>query len=245
MFEQEIRNLLKYDKLRTNVLDIGSGMGTFLYASKPHYKKLTGIDVSEKMANFVRTKVGVNVLLEQFQDHASTEPYSLIHMSHVIEHVPNPNAWMQHARKLLHPEGILVINVPNKMAFANRLQHWFYKIGLKKQFSKAWDNPLRTPDHLYEPTIQSFLQLNRQNKFKVLDYYTYSRKDPVSDSGFFTRVFNRSLKMGTNLSFIVTPEKKLGKGYHTIFHKPNERSLLAKVFRIYRSNFMEDYTLLV
>jgi hypothetical protein len=60
---------------------------------------------------------------------------------------------------------------------------------------------------LYEPTAKSFLQLIGQNNFKVLDYFTYSRKDPVSDAGLFSRVFNRTLKMGTNLSFIVTPAK--------------------------------------
>lgn len=207
MFDKEINNLMKFDKLRTNVLDIGCGMGTFLYAAKPHYKKLTGLDVSEKMANFVRTKMGVNVILEQFQDHRSTEPYSLIHMSHVLEHIPNPNAWMQHARKLLHPEGILAINVPNKMSLSRRLKHGFYKLGLIKQYSSSWKDPTRTPDHLYEPTIKSFLQLIKQNNFTVLDYYTYSRKDPVSDSGFFTKLFNRTLKKGTNLSFIVTPAK--------------------------------------
>jgi 2-polyprenyl-3-methyl-5-hydroxy-6-metoxy-1,4-benzoquinol methylase len=207
MFDKEINNLMKFDKLRTNVLDIGCGMGTFLYAAKPHYKKLTGLDVSEKMANFVRTKIGVKVLLEQFQDHESSEPYSLIHMSHVLEHIPNPNAWMQHARKLLHPNGILVINVPNKMSFSRRLKHGFYKLGLIKQYSSSWKDPTRTPDHLYEPTIKSFLQLIQQNNFKVLDYFTYSRKDPVSDSGLFTKLFNRTLKKGTNLSFIVTPAK--------------------------------------
>ena len=206
MFEKEIKQLIRFDKLRSNVLDIGSGMGTFLFAAKPYYQKLTGLDVSENMANFVREKVGVNVLLEQFQDHESEEPYSLIHMSHVIEHVPNPNEWMQHAHKLLHPQGILVINVPNKMCYSNVMQHWFYRLGLKKQYSSSWKDPTRTPDHLYEPTIKSFLKLIDQNNFKVLEYYTYSRKDPVSDGSFLSRFVNRTLKIGTNLSFIVTPK---------------------------------------
>lgn len=205
MFEKEIANLVKFDKARTNVLDIGCGMGTFLYAAKPYYTRLTGLDVSEKMANFVRTKIGVTVLLEQFQDHESAEPYSLIHMSHVIEHIPNPNDWIKHAHKLLHPQGILVINVPNKMSLSRRLRHLYYKLGLIKQYSGAWKDPTRTPDHLYEPTIKSFLRLISQNNFKVLDYYTYSRKDIVSNANPFARLFHRTFKWGTNLSFIVTP----------------------------------------
>ncbi len=205
MFKKEVANLIRYDKIRTSVLDIGSGMGTFLYAAKPFYKKLTGLDVSEKMAGFVKEKVGVNVLLEQFQDHKTEEPYSLIHMSHVIEHVPNPNEWMQHARKLLHTNGILVINVPNKMSLSNVIQHWFYKLGLKKQFSSAMMDPTRTPDHLYEPTKKSFLKLIVQNNFRVIDFYTYSRKDIVSNSNPMSRLIHKILKVGTNLTFIVTP----------------------------------------
>jgi len=205
MFAKEIENLVKFDQQRTNLLDIGCGMGTFLYAAKPYYKKLTGLDVSEKMASFVRSKVGVNVMLQQFQEHNSAEPYSLIHMSHVIEHIPNPNDWLKHAYELLMPGGILVINVPNKMAFTSRIKHLIYKLGLKKHYSSNWKDPTRTPDHLYEPTIQSFLKLIRQNNFRVLDYFTYSRKDIVSDSNLFARFYHRNLKIGTNLSFIVTP----------------------------------------
>lgn len=205
MFEKEVKHLIKYDKHRTNVLDIGSGMGTFLYAAKPFYQKLTGLDVSEKMAGFVRKEIGVEVLLQQFQDHQSTKPYSLIHMSHVIEHIPNPNDWLKHAKNLLLPDGILVINVPNKLALSNLLQHYFYKLGLKKQFSAAWNDPTRTPDHLYEPTIPSFKQLIAQNGFKVLACYTYSRKDPVSDGNIFTRLFHRSFRLGSNITFITTP----------------------------------------
>jgi 2-polyprenyl-3-methyl-5-hydroxy-6-metoxy-1,4-benzoquinol methylase len=207
MFEKEVQQLVKFDKQRTNVLDIGSGMGTFLYAAKPFYKKLTGLDVSEKMAGFVRKEIGVDVLLQQFQDHESAEPYSLIHMSHVIEHIPNPNDWLKHAKKLLLPNGILVINVPNKLALSNLVQHYFYKLGLKKQFSSSWKDPTRTPDHLYEPTIPSFKRLIAQNGFKVLACYTYSRKDPVSDANFFTRLFHRTLRLGSNITFITTPAK--------------------------------------
>ncbi|HSK12294.1 MAG TPA: hypothetical protein VK907_03715, partial [Phnomibacter sp.] len=59
--------------------------------------------------------------------------------------------------------------------------------------------------HLYEPTINSFLRLIGQNGFTVLDHFTYSRRDPVSKANFLSRLMNRKLKWGTNLSFIVTP----------------------------------------
>lgn len=205
LFKKEIKNLLRFDKQRTNVLDIGSGMGTFLFAAKPYYKKAIGLDVSAQMAEFVEKKTGIKVYLNPFHEFEYPEKFSLIHMSHVIEHVPNPNEWLQKAKAMLEPGGILVINVPNKFSLSFRLQHLFVKCGLKKQFSGAWNDPSRTPDHLFEPTVRSMQMLLGKNHFRILDHFSYSRKDPVSDSSLLSKLLNRKLYTGSNLSFIVSP----------------------------------------
>jgi SAM-dependent methyltransferase len=208
MFEEEVKNLLQYDKRRTNVLDIGSAMGTFLFAAKPYYKKAIGLDVSEQMARFAEKSTGATIYLQQFNDFNYPEKFSLIHMSHVIEHIPNPVEWLRKAATMLEDDGILVINVPNKYALGFRMQHFFYKAGLKKQFSSTWNDPARIPDHLYEPNVKSMLMLLKANHFEVLDYFSYSRKDPVSNRSVFTKLLNRNLHIGSNLSFIVRPVKK-------------------------------------
>jgi SAM-dependent methyltransferase len=205
MFKQEVENLLQYDKKRTNVLDIGSAMGTFLYAVKPHYKKAIGLDVSVKMARYAEKNAGVTVYLQQFNEFVYEEKFSLIHMSHVIEHIPNPVEWIKKAAAMLEDDGVLVINVPNKFALSFRIQHLYYKLGLKKQFSSAWNDPARVPEHLFEPTVKSMLRLLKANKFRVLDYFSYSRLDPVSKHSIFSRLFNRWFYQGSNLSFITRP----------------------------------------
>jgi 2-polyprenyl-3-methyl-5-hydroxy-6-metoxy-1,4-benzoquinol methylase len=129
-------------------------------------------------------------------------------MSHVIEHVPNPVEWLQKTATMLEDGGVLVINVPNKYSLAFRLQHLFYKIGLKPQFSSTWNDPTRVPDHLFEPNVKSMLRLLKANHFDVLDYFSYSRKDPVSTHSIFSKFYNRFLHKGSNLSFIVRPVKK-------------------------------------
>lgn len=206
MFEQEVDHIVKYDRARRAVLDIGSGMGTFLLAAKKYYPgNAVGLDVSVKMGEFVEKTVGVKVHIAQFEDFQPDQQFSLIHMSHVLEHVPNPNEWLQHAKELLTKDGILVINVPNKFGIGNRMQHLFYKTGLKKQFATGWSDPSRTPDHLFEPTLESMKYLLKKNEFEILEHYTYSRKDPVSNKSLFAKVLNRWLKKGTNLAFITRP----------------------------------------
>lgn len=207
MFKKEIEHVSRYDKKKTAVLDIGSGMGTFLYAAKPIYKEAIGLDVSAQMASFVEKHLGVKVFVQQFEQFNYPRKFSLIHMSHVIEHVPDPNLWLRRAKEMLAEDGILVINVPNKYSLSFRTQHLFYKLKLKKQFSSSWSDPTRTPDHLFEPTIRSMKYLLQQNNYEILEYYTYSRKDPASNSSFKSRLFNRWLKIGSNLAFITRPAK--------------------------------------
>jgi SAM-dependent methyltransferase len=206
MFRKEVEYLLQFDQKRTAVLDIGSGMGTFLVAAKPHYQVAVGLDVSAQMAAFVERQLGVKVFLEQFENFNYDKKFSLIHMSHVIEHVPNPKEWLQKARQALEPGGILVINVPNKFSMSFRLQHLFVKLKVKKQFSDAWADPSRTPDHLFEPTVPAMLRFLEENNYKVLDYFSYSRKDPVSNGSMMSKLTNRGLHIGSNLSFITTPK---------------------------------------
>jgi SAM-dependent methyltransferase len=203
LFEKEFAHLMNFDKTRSAVLDIGSGMGTFLLAAKPYYETLIGLDVSEQMAKFVENTIGVPIFITQFEEYHPAIKFSLIHMSHVIEHIPNPNLWVRHAKNLLDDDGILVINVPNKMGLSYRIKHLFYKLRLKKQFSSSWNDPQRTPDHLYEPTIKSFKYLINNNGLKIIDFYTYSRKDPSADKNLISKLTNRFFYWGSNLTFIL------------------------------------------
>ena len=208
MFQREVDHIVKYDKDKKAALDIGSGMGTFLLAAKKYYgNNVKGIDVSVKMGQFVERNIGISVHIGQFEEFKPPDKFSLIHMSHVLEHVPNPNEWIKHSGELLTANGILVINVPNKFGLGNRMQHLFYKVKLKEQFANGWKDASRTPDHLFEPTVRSMKYLLAKNGFEILEYYTYSRKDPVSDKSFFSKIMNRWLKKGTNLALITRPMK--------------------------------------
>jgi 2-polyprenyl-3-methyl-5-hydroxy-6-metoxy-1,4-benzoquinol methylase len=207
MFKKEIEYISKFDSRKTAVLDIGSGMGTFLYAAKSLYKEAVGLDVSVQMARFVEQQLGLKVFVQQFDEFQYSQKFSLIHMSHVLEHIPDPNSWLQKARSLLSEDGILVINVPHKFSLSERLKHLFYKLRLKKQFSSSWNDPARTPDHLFEPTIPSMDRILQSNQYDILEYYTYSRKDPVSRKSIFTKMMHRTLRLGSNLAFITRPKQ--------------------------------------
>ncbi len=203
LFTKELQNITQYDKSKSAVLDIGSGMGTFLYSAMKYYSTLVGLDMSVQMGDWVKKTLGIDIIPIQFENYTTSQKFSLIHMSHVIEHIPNPNEWLEKAKSLLTEDGILVINVPNKYSLAARFQNLLVDLKIKRQVSKAWaHDPSRTPDHLVEPNTKSVLMLLERHQFKVIDYFSYSRKDPASNQSLFSRLYNRYFHLGSNLSFI-------------------------------------------
>ncbi|HNQ69161.1 MAG TPA: class I SAM-dependent methyltransferase [Bacteroidales bacterium] len=201
LWDKELHEILKYDKRKTAILDIGSCMGDFLKVAQQYYPKCTGVEIAENMAKYTEKELKINVFVGSYVDINFKEKYSCIHMSHVIEHIPNPHEWLLKTKELLDDNGVLVMSVPNMKSLDRRFKLFLKRIGLRKGM---WQDNTRTPDHLFEPTAQSTLKFFENNGFKILKYYTYSRKD-MDVSTFFGKIYNRKLKLGSNLRFFVTP----------------------------------------
>lgn len=201
-WNKELQEILKFDKNRTAMLDIGSCAGDFLKVAQKEYNHCVGVEVAENMAKFTEEQLKVKVHVGSYVDIDFNEKYSCIHMSHVIEHIPNPHEWIKKTKTILDDNGILVMSVPNMHSLNRRVKLFFKRIGLRKG---NWTDNTRTPDHLFEPTISSTLRFFNSNGFKVLSYYTYSRKDMDANT-LFGKIYNRKFMFGSNLRFIVTPK---------------------------------------
>ena len=97
------------------VLDIGCGNGN-LFKHVKHARWYTGIDFSIMGCYLQQTtssrKHIVNTSLEAFSS-ISKEMYSMVVMSHVLEHVENPKLFAQQAVSQLMRGGELIVTVPN------------------------------------------------------------------------------------------------------------------------------------
>jgi 2-polyprenyl-3-methyl-5-hydroxy-6-metoxy-1,4-benzoquinol methylase len=112
LWEKELNEILKYDRKKTSILDIGSCMGDFLKVAQKNYDNCIGVEVSENMAKFTEKQLNVKVYIGSYVDLDFKEKYSCIHMSHVIEHIPNPREWILKTKALLDEDGILAMSVP-------------------------------------------------------------------------------------------------------------------------------------
>ncbi len=200
-FSREVGEILDFDVSRSSILDVGCAMGDFLYQAIKHYPRAFGVEIAENMAKHTSEKLQIPVFTDRFETFETDERFSCIHMSHIIEHVPNPNDWMVRVKTLLAPEGILMLCVPNILSFTCRVKLLFKKIGLRRG---RWKDGGRTPDHLFEPTVEGMRFFMKSNGFELLKIYSYSRSNMVS-KGFGAYIFHRVLKLGSNIRLYARP----------------------------------------
>ena len=96
------------------ILDIGAGTGDFLSVAKQNGWETIGVEPSEK-AKAIALKKEVSFVEETavLENHS----FDVITMWHVLEHVPNLDFQIKELKRLLKPNGSLIIAVPNFNSF--------------------------------------------------------------------------------------------------------------------------------
>lgn len=99
-------------------LDIGCSTGLILQYLRDHYGcQPVGIEPGDAYRAYAQGQgLTVYTSLDELEK-AGENCFSLISMSHVLEHLPNPVGYLSHLReKLIEPDGWLLIEVPNLYA---------------------------------------------------------------------------------------------------------------------------------
>ena len=122
---QLIKNLFPEGRL----LDVGSGQGFFLYHARQHGFSVTGVDVSSRAVEFCDQTFHIKVHLQNInEDFNFDEKFDVITMWHILEHVSDPLGFVTRIRRLLSPQGRLIIEVPNinslKFRLASARHRW-------------------------------------------------------------------------------------------------------------------------
>jgi 2-polyprenyl-3-methyl-5-hydroxy-6-metoxy-1,4-benzoquinol methylase len=75
-----------------------------------------GVDVSRWAADQIQRRYGIRVIVGSLEEAAfASGTFDVVHMSHVLEHVPDPIGMLREVRRVLSPTGRVIIEVPNEL----------------------------------------------------------------------------------------------------------------------------------
>lgn len=116
---------------KKHVLDVGTGGGEFAYLLKSLGHELQGIEPNKGYAEYSAAAYGLNLQIGFIQDATlPVEHFDLITIWHVLEHTEDPSSVLSTLRKLLKPEGTLVVEVPSIEATCQAPKSTFHEAHL-------------------------------------------------------------------------------------------------------------------
>jgi SAM-dependent methyltransferase len=145
---------------RRSILDVGSGPGFFLLHGKQRGWQTLGLEPSAQAAEYSRGS-GLYIIEDFLCDRTAKDlgPFDVVHMSEVLEHIPDPAGMMRLAYDLLNPGGLVCIVVPNDYSpFQQALREGC-------NYQPWWVAP---PHHINYFDFQSLGRLFARTHFEIL-----------------------------------------------------------------------------
>lgn len=166
--------LINAQASKGSLLDIGAGTGEFLLVAKNNGWNVTGIEPSDKAKGIAINK-GISFAndLESLAD----QSFDVITMWHVLEHVPNLEHQMAELKRLIKPNGTVIIAVPNFKSFDAKHYGAFWA---------AYDVPIHLW-HFSKTAIQKLFSQHQLELVKVL---------PMKFDSFYVSLLSEKYKYG-------------------------------------------------
>jgi SAM-dependent methyltransferase len=95
------------------VLDVGSGLGTFPAAMRETGWVVTAVDPDPRAAKQIADRAQVRTYCAGFLDFNLPERFQLVAFNKVLEHVPDPVSLLVHAIDFLTGDGVVYVELPD------------------------------------------------------------------------------------------------------------------------------------
>ena len=157
MREVFISHLISLEKLvppERSIFDVGAATGYFLDVASSRGWQTSGSEISPSAASEAMAR-GHKIFLGNLPDMANGDTFDVVTMWDVIEHLTNPQSYVDKIRKILKPGGILAINTPDAGSL------------FAKVMGKRWHLYV-PPEHLVYFTVRSLEAFLVKNGFTVL-----------------------------------------------------------------------------
>jgi SAM-dependent methyltransferase len=129
--EQRLRQTLKPIGARVgHMLEVGCGGGFAASYLDGLYESYTGVDYSEELIGYARQYNAADnreFLSANIKDFKASRRFDVVLMVGVLHHMPDPAGILRQLRELLTPEGIVVVNEPQRGNPAISALRWIRK----------------------------------------------------------------------------------------------------------------------
>jgi SAM-dependent methyltransferase len=98
-------------------LDVGFGNGALMTTADEFGWHAVGLDLRQGSVDLMRQE-GFEAHAVDIADFSPKEPFDVISMADVMEHMPFPKPALRQARRILKPDGLLFLSMPNMDAYA-------------------------------------------------------------------------------------------------------------------------------
>jgi len=116
-------DLLSRFKEKGQLLDVGTGFGFFLEEMKKRGWEVMGIEISQKAIRYAKDVFGLMVQPGPLETIGFPDNhFDAITGFYVIEHLPNPLAFLKECYRILKPGGILLLRYPHTTPIKNLLR---------------------------------------------------------------------------------------------------------------------------
>ena len=157
-----------------NLLDIGAGTGDFLFTAKQNGWEIIGVEPSEKAKGIA---IGKGIKFSDITQDLESHSFDVITMWHVLEHIPNLEIQIKELKRLVKPNGTIIIAVPNFKSYDAKYYGKFWA---------AFDVPIHFW-HFSKTAIQLLFEKENIKLEKVL---------PMKFDSFYVSLLSEKYKNG-------------------------------------------------
>jgi 2-polyprenyl-3-methyl-5-hydroxy-6-metoxy-1,4-benzoquinol methylase len=162
----------KYLRRSDIILDLGCGNGQNTIKASKNVKRVVGIDINESMINSAKRssqRLGIENIKFETADLGKklkyqSNSFDKIMFLDVLEHLMKRNQMLKEVKRVLKPQGWLLLVVPNNQTSWKKLQR---SVGL---------NSYSDPTHKIEFSEKGIRSLLNKHRFKI-EYFGYDKFD--------------------------------------------------------------------
>jgi 2-polyprenyl-3-methyl-5-hydroxy-6-metoxy-1,4-benzoquinol methylase len=147
------------------ILDLGCGTGDFIKLLIKKNREVEGIDISKKAVKIGQKKglkIKVADLHQSFPYNKNT--FDTITAGEIIEHIYDTDFFLEEIKRILKPNGFLILSTPNIATFGRRLMLLF---GINPLIETSLD---QASGHIRYFTKKSLEDLLKKHSFKIIKF---------------------------------------------------------------------------